>query len=262
MAIRRWDTGSQKASNIQSGSPVYHDTSPPFREYDDYMGTEGRAAKERILAHSRRADPLTGELRTGSGHGVDFSTASGRPEGPGGMDPYKMSSEPDYGIKHMESMLAGEPDSSGDPYAYAPDAFETAYREPSIEKRADSFFPGEMVEMPGIREGDGRMWSGATGELMTPKTSEELEAESKYMGYSSEEDLDYARSVGMAPPKGLELPEGYRKSLRRSLAGSTPTKHELDGYESADDYYRDSYGKEYIDDPWRRYGFGKWSEII
>ena len=148
-------------------------------------------------------------------------------------------------------------DAPFDDFSMMPTPYESA---PESTFRADSF-TGKRVEMPGIREGDGRMWSGATGELMTPKTSEELEAESKYMGYGSEEELDYARSVGMAPPKGLELPKGYTGSLRRELAASPPTKSMLAG-KSIDDYYTDIYGKEYTDDPWRRHGFGSWSEIL
>jgi hypothetical protein len=162
MAIRRFDPGSVKASTPVSDA-LYRDTSPPFRLEDDYMGTRGYEDKARIRAHERRLDPLTGEPREGS-YPVDFTTASGWDEGPAGIDPTKMDD-----IDYVLGKTAEH-----DRLAYERDAFESAYRTPSIEKRMDSY-TGEMVDMPvGLRSGDGRMWS--RGKLLEPTTEEEYMA--------------------------------------------------------------------------------------
>ena len=169
MAIRRFDPGSVKASTPTS-EMVYRDTSPPFRLEDDYMGTRGREDKARIRAHERRLDPLTGLPRGGS-YPVDFTTASGWDEGPAGIDPTKMD-DIDYVRRKMDEH---------DRLAYEKDAFESAYRTPSIEKRMDSY-TGEMVDMPvGLRSGDGRMWS--RGKLLEPTTEEEYMAMMPERGY-------------------------------------------------------------------------------
>jgi len=171
MAIRRFDPGSIKASYMGGGAgPVYRDTSPPFRLEDDYSGARGYEDKMRIRAHERRADPLTGEPRPGS-YPIDFSSASGWEEGLAGIDPTKMD-DIDYMRRKTDEY---------DRLAYERDAFESAYRTPSTEKRMDAY-TGEMVEMPiGMRSGDGRMWS--RGELWEPTTEEEYLAMMPERGY-------------------------------------------------------------------------------
>ena len=184
------------------------------------------------------------------------------PVGPEVNDPFDPSSagfeirmeDPSFRAKLDEHFMSMGPPS------FTPEPVEEPWtRPPPIEMMGSSFSPAP------ISKGSGKMFSGVTGELMTPKTEEGLSTSwpeaGEHLGYGSEEELDYARSVGMAPPKGLELPKGYTGSLRRELAASPPTKSMLAG-KSIDDYYTDIYGKEYTDDPWRRHGFGPWSEIL
>ena len=191
-----------------------------------------------------------------------------------GIDPSRMD-DMDYVRRKSDAY---------DRLAYGRDAFESAYRTPSVERRMDPY-TGEMVDMPIRTPSTGETWS--MGELMEPTTEEDYlaseAAKELYMGYDSKESLDRARKTGEAPPEGLELPEGYRKSLRRELASDTriygPPEHLREtgpayaGYkdtssmvgispEALDDYYTDIYGKEYTADPWRSTGFGKWSELL
>tara|TARA_R100001244_G_scaffold108184_1_gene80079 strand:- start:87 stop:1088 length:1002 start_codon:yes stop_codon:yes gene_type:complete len=173
MAIRRFDPGSVKASTPMS-DVLYRDTSPPFRLEDDYSGTLGRKDKERIMAHARRADPLTGEPRSGS-YPIDFTTASGWDEGGMGMDPSKMG-DIDY-VRELDKRLMAMPDTVEDPY-----------RSPLTEKRMDSY-TGEMVDMP-IRES------------MEPTTEEEYM--SRYGGYGS------AEAEAAAAEWDIELPSWSR----------------------------------------------------
>ena len=171
MAIKRFDPENVKSSYMSSGAgPIYRDTMPPFRLESDYGGERSYAEKMRILAHDRRADPLTGELRTG-GYPIDFSTASGWEEGPMGIDPSRID-DMDYVRRKSDEY---------DRLAYGRDAFESAYRTPSVERRMDPY-TGEMVDMSvGLRSGDGKMWS--RGKLLEPTTEEEYYAMMPESGY-------------------------------------------------------------------------------